>query len=227
MTAVGVLEEPFTCCRTTAGIKSYRSILKIQKDQYVTRIYVETATAALYRNAAFVGKPICVLGTMRAHKFRVNRLQLRFTCFAFCAINYTNDVEVQTVGCDFDRYTSLISMAMAMIIVFAIVGVAKLATSNDNVERVETSHVIVEVVGTDKESGSARIMLLGNTMLTTHDPTKYYTIVQYDGVVFKIEGERTYNLFKDRVGDEVGATLKLSYYKNGDVKRIITDLVTN
>ena len=84
----------------------------------------------------------------------------------------------------------------------------------------------VEVVVIDKYYRAMYItpMKVGKvTMMQTH-PAKYRITVKYNDVKYTLNGKKTYDKYKDKVGETVIGVLEIRTYDDGTIKYDITEL---
>lgn len=61
------------------------------------------------------------------------------------------------------------------------------------------------------------------TTFVTH-PAVWHIYVVCDGIEYTISGSDIYNVYKDRIGETVTATLQIDYYDGGTIKRDVVAL---
>ena len=92
----------------------------------------------------------------------------------------------------------------------------------------EYETVDVEIIDEYYRGPYTSFVFSGKVLIPISRPATYRIDVEYDGVKYSIYDSDTYNIYKDRVGDTVKATLKIRTYDDGNVTRDITALgVTN
>lgn len=82
----------------------------------------------------------------------------------------------------------------------------------------ETSKEQVEIVDTYHKGAWIQPINAGKVSTFIHHPAVYQVIVFYNDVEYKVNGKETYDKYKNRLGETVGATIEKNSYDDGTVK---------
>lgn len=89
---------------------------------------------------------------------------------------------------------------------------------------IEHETVDVKVVGADFSVPLVPPTKIGDTYVPVYYPPVYRVKVLYDGKWYNIEGEDTYNQYKDRIGETVAATMEIRTFIDDTISRDIVSL---
>lgn len=113
----------------------------------------------------------------------------------------------------------IISVLVIACLVFSLVGCAKLV----NTEYKEVEVKVVDEYHKPSYTTVEYNVALKMPMSRSH-PAIYRITVEYDGVEYAIGGSKTYDKYKNMVGQTVMATLEIRTYEDETVKYDITKL---
>ena len=89
--------------------------------------------------------------------------------------------------------------------------------SIDSLITTEYETVKVEIVEANHTPTRSYPMMVGKSVVMHTDPEKYEVVVNYEGKNYAIDDESTYELYKDKIGEIVDATLEIRRHENGKV----------
>ena len=97
-------------------------------------------------------------------------------------------------------------------------------------ENTTTMTVIATVIDAKCEPGLTTYIMVGKVLVPQQHAPTYSLTLQYDGSNYELEGEDTYNLYKDKIGANVTATLVTDNFDDGTntsyISKIIGEYVT-
>lgn len=111
----------------------------------------------------------------------------------------------------------LLSILLITVILVSLAGCAKLV-------KTEYETVEVKVVDSYHESAFIQTIPCGKSVTTITYPAVYRITVEYEDVEYTIGGSDIYHAYKDKIGETVSATLEISTYDDGTIKRSIATL---
>ena len=87
-------------------------------------------------------------------------------------------------------------------------------------EIISEERLDIAVTVTDSHYSGAwtSIIPVGDIYVTTYYDAEYYIYLTYEGKEYSINDEDTYNKYKDKVGEDVKATLVVEKYDNTTTK---------
>ena len=114
----------------------------------------------------------------------------------------------------------ILSIMMVLSLVLSLIGCAKCIDT-------EYKDVTVRVVDKDYTPASSKRVYRNKKWKTKRTPAKYKIVVEYEGVNYTLTDSDTYEDYKDSVGTDVLATLRIRTYDDGSIKYNIESLGIN
>lgn len=108
--------------------------------------------------------------------------------------------------------TAIIAGSIALSVFGAVKGIDAIIPDVTDVQQKEVTVVVDDVY---YKAGSVSIISTGKTTSTIYSSPVYKTYVEYEGEIYSITDNLTYNQYKDKIGEKVIGNMEIKTFENG------------